>query len=293
MKTVFISLLEPPKDKLEHLSIEKDRKHIEKIKNHITTLVKKYDQQINCEVMSSTTPNTLVAKISLCEKNMHEKSYSLTQLKNGKYDRNPYVRTYISSWKNDDQIELGQDIHLFIGDESVTQAAEIEDAIMRLENYIEKIEQEYDVEDLSVFFDAEFLHTANFLRNHTLEVVMKENHITFFFRISEDYSRKQIVDVNIEGKYVVFSSNALNLNDIDCNNCLTDKGMFIIKYTLERNARMDFVDFYLDGDYIKGRIVFPIQNLQKEEFMYYAYILACETDRLENIVNDFAKGDRY
>lgn len=68
---------------------------------------------------------------------------------------------------------------------------------------------------------------------------------------------------------------------------------FVIKYTLQRNAQTDFVDFHFTDGWIKGRIVHPIQNLQKEEFMFYAYILACETDRLEHLVNDVNFGDRY
>jgi hypothetical protein len=109
----------------------------------------------------------------------------------------------------------------------------------------------------------------------------------------EHYFRKQVVEIDLENGYLIFRSKALEFDDIDWDSCPIDKDIFIIKYTLERNAKTDFVDFYLVGDEIKGRIVFPIKNLQKEEFMYYAYILACETDRLEHIVNSFERGDRY
>jgi len=72
---------------------------------------------------------------------------------------------------------------------------------------------------------------------------------------------------------------------------LTDNQL--IEFTLERNKEIDIVKFLVDDKWIFGRVVHPTANLQAEEFMYYAYILACETDHLEHIIiNDFRLGDR-
>ena len=91
--------------------------------------------------------------------------------------------------------------------------------------------------------------------------------------------------------YLLLTSKAVDLNEITLKR--ETKEYFIAKHTFLRNTAMDFVDFYFESNWIKGRILHPLANLQKEEFMFYAYILACEADRLEHLVNDFEKGDRY
>ena len=68
----------------------------------------------------------------------------------------------------------------------------------------------------------------------------------------------------------------------------------LIEYTWGRNARIELVEFLLDENHdLIGRIVHPASTLQPKELMYFAYILACEADHLEQIINDFELGDRY
>ena len=282
-----------PKGQLERLNIKSDRKNIKRIKKHINTLMKDFRKQIEYKLTSGSTPHTFILKISPSKNIEQGELCTLSQLKKKKCDHNTHVRTYIASWKNDEQILSKHDVHLYVGDESITQPEEIEDAVLRLKGQRKKLDRNFNIHDITKLFDGEFLHTATFLRNHTLEADMQNNRITFQFSSGEHTFRKQVVTIESKDGYLLFKSNALNLNDIDWQKTKEDKGLFIINHTFLRNAFIDFVDFYLDDNWIRGRIVYPVWNLQNEEFMYYAYILACEADRLEHVVNDFYKGDRY
>jgi hypothetical protein len=63
-----------------------------------------------------------------------------------------------------------------------------------------------------------------------------------------------------------------------------------VKYTIERNKEIDIVEFIVTEDrFIEGRIVHPIKNMQPKEFLFNAYILACEADQLEMVLSDLEK----
>lgn len=66
----------------------------------------------------------------------------------------------------------------------------------------------------------------------------------------------------------------------------TDKDRRIIEYTWVRNRHVDVVEFLLDNDdEISGRVIHPVSSLDWGEFIYCAYVLAVEADRLEYIFN--------
>ena len=60
----------------------------------------------------------------------------------------------------------------------------------------------------------------------------------------------------------------------------------LLYYTWQRNRRIDLVEFVVNGDdAIMGRAVYPITGMQQEEFVYCAYTLAVEVDRLEYVLD--------
>ena len=60
----------------------------------------------------------------------------------------------------------------------------------------------------------------------------------------------------------------------------------MIKHTWIRNRHIDLVEFVMNPDWaIVGRVVHPIDDMRWEEFIYCAYTLAVETDRLEYLLN--------
>jgi len=65
-----------------------------------------------------------------------------------------------------------------------------------------------------------------------------------------------------------------------------EKDRKIIEYTWVRNRYVDVVEFLLDKDYgISGRAIHPVNSLDWDEFIFCAYVLAVEADRLEYIFN--------
>ena len=277
-----------PKGELETLDIGSHRCYVEKIKAHVFRLLEPFAEQIEYQLTAGTTPHTMVLKIA---DTTQGQSYRLTELIDPHLHNNFLTRTTIDTWKSDDEIILKREIHLYVGDEKITQQEEIIDAIDRLSRDVNGEALKSARKELLDLFDSEFLHKADFIRNHTIDASMKDNVITFQFGIGKNIFRKQNVEIASVDGYLLLTSKAVDLSEITFEE--DTKERFIVQHTFLRNTTIDFVDFYLDGNWIKGRILHPLADLQKEEFMFYAYILACEADRLEHLVNDFRAGDRY
>lgn len=60
----------------------------------------------------------------------------------------------------------------------------------------------------------------------------------------------------------------------------------LIRYTWVRNRHIDLVEFLLNPNCdVVGRVVHPVIDMQWDEFIYCAYTLAAETDRLEYLLH--------
>ncbi len=276
-----------PEGKLVKLDIGSYRRRVKQIKAHVLRLLEPYAEQIEYQLTTGTSPHTMVLKIADKDKRYR---YRLTEMADPHLHSNFMTRTTIDTWKGD-EIILNQDVHLYVGDKKITQQEEITDTISRLNIGADEDVVKEKKKDWSDLFDLEFLHKADFLRNHTINASVKKNAISFQFGIGENVYRKQNVEIASIDGYVLLTSKVVNLNEIRL--IKETKEEFVVKHTFLRNTVVDFVDFYLEENWIKGRILHPLANLQMEEFMFYTYILACETDRLEHLVNDFDKGDRY
>ena len=65
----------------------------------------------------------------------------------------------------------------------------------------------------------------------------------------------------------------------------------LVRFTWKRNANIDIVEFMLDDkENLVGRAVHPIKGLDEKEFLYCAYTLAVEADRLEYLIK---QSDEY
>jgi hypothetical protein len=197
-----------------------------------------------------------------------------------------YRRAFLDTWNSSKDFSIRYSVDLFIGDFKITQQEEIAEAYERLKNG-KGVESSYRDVRIVDLFNPKSLY--KFTRNHSVEVFLDNNRLKFEFvsNISSIFSRAQYVDVEVCEGYIILTSKAAQWKEEG----LTDKQL--IEFTLERNTEIDIVEFLVDDQWIFGRVVHPTANLQAEEFMYYAYILACETDQLEHIINDFRLGDRY
>lgn len=96
--------------------------------------------------------------------------------------------------------------------------------------------------------------------------------------------RKQGVEIYESDGYCILISKAVSSEMVDSLG--ERKESKIIEYTWMRNRKVDLVEFLLDQDRgISGRVIHPLSTLDWEEFIFYAYVLAVEADRLEYLIH--------
>jgi len=84
--------------------------------------------------------------------------------------------------------------------------------------------------------------------------------------------------------HCIFMSKAVTADQLAQLGAEKDKK--IIEYTWVRNRYVDVVEFLLDkDDGVSGRAIHPVNSLDWDEFIFCAYVLAVEADRLEYIFN--------
>jgi len=106
--------------------------------------------------------------------------------------------------------------------------------------------------------------------------------VKFHFNVhDEKLKRTQTVEIREHEKRCIMLSRALDSILVDG---LTYKQL--IKHTIDRNRRIDLVDFLINpSNELIGRVVHPIESLDKEELYYSIFCLASETDRLEYVLS--------
>jgi hypothetical protein len=280
-----------PEEICEIINTKADAEYIEHIKTYIEKLISipklNYDDnkpRFGYELSAAMNPYELVLRI---------KTSHVTHIPNDLegvrkqmiFSLNNYNRTYCTN------NVLRYDAHTLVGDELLTQASEIDELITRAQNgYCTTLDK--TIIELNNLFDASLLKRELFVRNHIVDAQLVDNLITFTFCNGSDiykYKRTQKVTVTQDEGYIIFTSKAGIWSQWNQEGIKK-----LIEYTWERNAMIDIVEFLLNSDdEIIGRIVHPANSIQSKELMYFSYILACEADHLEQIINDFGLGDRF
>jgi len=97
------------------------------------------------------------------------------------------------------------------------------------------------------------------------------------------FCRKQTIEIlEVDGRCLLQSR-------------ITDDGFFkqkkmtirhILRYTLERNRKVDLAEFTINPqNALIARIFHPLAHLSRYEFLYCVYCLAVEADRLEYVLS--------
>ena len=93
--------------------------------------------------------------------------------------------------------------------------------------------------------------------------------------------RFQRVSLRNSESHLIFLSDATS--EGHCINLSVPK---VIEYTWIRNRHIDLVEFVMNPEWkLVGRVVHPIRDMELDEFIYCAYTLAVETDRLEYLLS--------
>ncbi len=116
----------------------------------------------------------------------------------------------------------------------------------------------------------------------SVQYINEEDRQSLIFEFGKNQlHRMHSVDIFESDGYCIFISKAISADKVD----LFSENK-IIEYTWMRNKKVDLVEFLLDTDGgISGRVIHPVGTLDWEEFIFCAYVLAVEADRLEYLID--------
>ena len=206
-----------------------------------------------------------------------------------KFSWQTFHRTFaIKSSDRKTGYELYFDTEMFVGDQHTTQPAEIK-------KFFERMELSHDPESYKKQLPRNIEKHLSLINEKTkipfdrfaatkLKVFSQRGVTTlkFIFRGSQHIERTQRVEIYVCDDRCIFTSKATS--EGFCEKLAVHK---IIEYTWIRNRQIDLVEFLMLPNWsIVGRVVHPIEDMQWEEFIFCAYTLAVETDRLEYLLNE-------
>ncbi|MEZ8543899.1 DEAD/DEAH box helicase family protein [Vibrio splendidus] len=185
--------------------------------------------------------------------------------------------------------QLYANSEMLVGDNTITQAQEIEFSFDRLGLQRLKGEKHFPQSECLLSYSKDVRYSSLQLNNHlldvTVDVTYKPDHIALRFDIGHEALRRyHTVEVyELDGLCLLISKAVLAENIAKFG---VNKDKKIVQYTWMRNKKIDVVEFLLDQEGgISGRIIHPLDNFSWEEFVYCTYTLAVEADRLEYIVD--------
>ncbi|MBO9484527.1 hypothetical protein [Salinisphaera sp. G21_0] len=183
---------------------------------------------------------------------------------------------------------LNRNAEILVGNESMTEPEEIEAFFNRFHQQAVELTYQQPSEKIHNFCQqaqtlANGLDDINGIADFDTQQQDAALQLTFRLGINIT-TRTQKVIIRQSANLCIFTSKAVPSNAIRAFR--ENRERKIIEYTWERNRHTDVVEFFLDseGD-ISGRITHPEENMSLEEFIFCAYTIAVEADRLEYIVS--------
>lgn len=196
-----------------------------------------------------------------------------------------FHRTYaIETIKN--TYQLYANTEMLVGDESITSSSDIDMLFERME-----ISHNPDVYTPLTDIDvSDFIHSCDeniilpYDRFGNVRVSLNRDNdlikLTFIFGVGEQQRQHRIYLYQTDNRCVFISpaTDEQFIKKLDAHK--------LLEYTWIRNRNIDLVEFVVNPEgAIVGRVVHPLTHMKREEFMYCAYTLAVEVDRLEYIIN--------
>ena len=187
-----------------------------------------------------------------------------------------------------DLYQLSKNSEMLVGNEHVTQDEDIKHFF---DSFSETHQPQYTILSSSkVKSYCELAQQKGVTINNnkltvSIQYINEESKRSLVFVFGkEQHHRKHTVDIFESDGYCIFISKAVSHQSI--NSYGSEKDRKIIEYTWVRNKKVDLVEFLLDKEGgISGRVIHPIGSLDWQEFIFCAYVLAVEADRLEYLFN--------
>ena len=203
---------------------------------------------------------------------------------------NTFHRVY--AVKNDlDGYQLFHNSELIVGGPNVTKKG----GVVRFIRRIDELESRHSPDDYHSPSNDTLLNILNSIKDSSFNpfdtsgkiniessLVSDSYEIRFIFnRDNSMLSRKQNIYIyEHKGRCVILSK--ITKNGF-CKKLSVEQ---LLKYTLLRNRHADLVEFVPNSEYaLMARIVHPLDDLNEYEFLYSAYRIAVEADRLEYVLS--------
>ncbi|WP_019531284.1 DEAD/DEAH box helicase family protein [Dasania marina] len=280
--------------------------HAKIVTQHIEQLLRKYfgrsvlgqegivlnttgrgDQPITVSLTSARASGEMLLKASYKTGEL-----SLSGLEEAQFDtmmremsRQTFHRTYAKETARG-RYDLYHEAEMLIGDQHTTIYSEVE-------HFFDRFSSSHDPAGylkpssahIRGFWEKSAKHKLPQFGQWSITVELQEEgdclQLNFIFA-SQGGCRKHRIKIYESHGHCVFMARAANYSDISCFSIEQ-----FIKYTWQRNALIDIVEFMLDEDRnIVGRAVHPIEDLSYKEFFYCAYTLAVSADRLEYLLQE-------
>jgi len=177
---------------------------------------------------------------------------------------------------------------MLVSDEKITQREDIE-------HFFGRINQNFESNTYNKPTDSTIIGFCKKISSGKLSLYGKRLNVEVELKDSEsclelkfifddlDLPRTHVIQLYQADDLCVFISKAITKLSLEKFQGNRDKK--IIEYTWIRNKFTDVVEFLLDPNGgISGRIIHPINSINWEEFVFCAYLLAAEADRLEYVV---------
>jgi hypothetical protein len=187
-----------------------------------------------------------------------------------------------------DLYKLMKNSEMLIGNEHVTQYEDIE---YFFDSFSESHHPKYlaatseKVKNYCEQAQQEGVNLNNKKLTVNIRYLNEENRQALIFKFGADHlHRTHTVEIYESDGYCIFISKAASAEKIGSFGA--ERENKIIEYTWLRNRKVDLVEFLLDEEGgISGRVIHPIGALVWEEFIFCAYVLAVEADRLEYLLD--------
>ena len=198
---------------------------------------------------------------------------------------NTFHRTYVRETAKGSFL-MYHDAEILIGDEHTTTYSELEHFFQRFSDSHEPANYQRPTSSHVIRYwrKAEKQQLPQFGHwSITVDIAEQKQCLALTFIFSSQGSRrKHRVKIYESNGRCIFMAKAANYEQV-AHFSLEQ----FIKYTWQRNALIDIVEFMFDASgNIMGRAVHPIEGMTFKEFFYCAYTLAVATDRLEYLIQE-------
>ena len=185
-----------------------------------------------------------------------------------------------------DGYELRRDAEMLVGGSDITHEADIVGLFQRFSVTTEEAGESPSLESILPELEEKRVNTYltnNFHWSGTFLTKRHANLLELIFKFNEDRRRKHHIRVGYQRGCCYFEATIANEDRV--KEFSRDK---LLRCSWLRNRNVDLVGFLVRPDgCLVGRAFHPAHSMNFEEFIFTAYLLAVEADRMEYLINEY------